>query len=230
MPPAAPPRQPEATAPDWFEGRAGQALVQQVQRQAIPELTRVFGHSGLFLRPGPATPAPLSGNMLARVISLQRSPAGFVGDLRCVDGEMPLATASLALVYALFVIETSRDAEALVGEIARVLKPEGVALVLSLNPFSAYRARWALRGLGVQSDATVSGLLRRHGLEISRQRKLGPLWSAPADEASFGREGGRWLAPLRAATLTVAKRRDPAVNPMRQSSPGIRLHTGVSPG
>lgn len=230
MPPAATPRQPGTAAPDWFEGHAGQALVQHAQRQSIPELTRVFGHTGLFLRPGPGTPAQLSGNMLARVISLYRSGRGYDGDLRCLGAEFPVATASLALVYGLFVVTDNDDGEALLAEIARMLKPEGVALVLSLNPLSPYRARWAFGGVGTLSDAAITGLLRRHGLEVSRQRKLGPLWKTAVDEASFGREASRLLSPFRAATLTVARRRDPALNPMRQSSPGIRLHTGVSTG
>jgi SAM-dependent methyltransferase len=230
MPPASPPRQPEPAASSWFEGRQAVALQQQVQHQAIPELTRVFGHSGLFLRPAAATPAQLSGNMLARVVSLHRSAAGLSGDLLCRDEEIPLATSSLALAYALFVLETSRDAEALVGEIARTLKPEGVLLVVTLNPLSPFRVRWAFSGLRAWSDPAVAALLRQGGLEVRRQRSLGPLWSARPGEAGFGRDDSRWLSPLRAATLTIAKRRDPAMNPMRQSSPGIRLHTGVSPG
>lgn len=230
MPPATPPRQPDAAPQDWFEGGAGQALVQQVQRQVIPELTRVFGHSGLYLRPGAGAAATLSGNMLARVISLHRQGDGFAGDLRCRDDEFPLASASLALVYALFVAETSEDAEALLSEIARMLKPEGVALILSLNPVAVFRARWAFNGLHALSDGALAALLRQQGLEISRQRSIGPLWRARASEANLGREDNDFLAPLRAATLTVAKRRDAGLNPMRQSSPGIRLHTGVAAG
>lgn len=230
MPPAAPSRQPDAAPQDWFEGRVGQALVQQVQRQTIPELTRVFGHTGLYLRPGPGSAGTLSGNMLARVISLHRQGRGYAGDLQCVDGEFPVATASLSLVYALFVLETSADPQALLSEMARMLKPEGTAVILGLNPRAPFRLRWSFAGLDAIAPSTLAGQLRQHGLEVSRQRSVGPVWKTRASEEAFGQQGSAVLAPIRAATLTVARRRDPGLNFIRQSSPGIRLQTGVSTG
>lgn len=230
MPPVTPPRQPETAARDWFDCKTGQALAQQVQRQTIPELTRVFGHSGLYLRPCATTSTSLSGNMLARVISLHRQDSGFAGDLRCLDHEFPVASASLALIYGVFVLETSNDSHALLAEMARMLKPEGAALILTLNPFSPYRARWLWRGLRVLSAGNLRQKLQQCGLEVSRQRTLGPFWSGRSDEMAVAGDHTDPFAPLRAATLTIARRRDPALNAMRHSSPGIRLRPGVSTG
>ena len=110
-----------------------------VQRMAIPELTRIFGQYGLYLRPSPDMPESLSGNMLGRVISLHRTESGFGGQLHCADAQLPIAGGCLSLVYALFVIESSPDPAMLMQEIARALKPEGIALVVSVNPWSSAR-------------------------------------------------------------------------------------------
>ena len=123
MPPAHARRQPDPPAEAWFRRDTTLRLVQEVQRQAIPELTRVFGHTGLYLRPCPELPEALSGNMLADVLSLKREDGGFGGGLACADAALPLASGSLSLVYALFVLETSPDPAQLLREIARAVLP-----------------------------------------------------------------------------------------------------------
>src|SRR5690606_11712805 len=110
-------------------------------------LTRVFGHTGLYLRPCRALDGTLSGNMLARVLSLHRQDGRFEGELACEDSALPLPGSSVSLAYALCVLETSPRPEALAAELARVLKPGGVALVLTLNPWGLARLRWSFRGL-----------------------------------------------------------------------------------
>ena len=62
-----------------------------VQRQVIPELTRIFGQIGLYLRPSADMPEELSGNMLGRVLSLHRAGEGFEGPWRCTDAQLPIA-------------------------------------------------------------------------------------------------------------------------------------------
>src|SRR5688572_4528681 len=115
MPPASPRRQPERPADAWFRRDLTQRMVHEVQRQAVPELTRVYGASGLFLRPSTVVPASLSGNLLGGVVSLVRDGEGFAGDLACRDEALPVASGTLALVYALFVFETSPAPEALLA-------------------------------------------------------------------------------------------------------------------
>src|SRR4029079_4651152 len=125
MPAALAPRQPDSRLERWFRLGPGRILIADALRRSTPELTRVFGHTGLYLRPLADVPAELSGNMLARIISLPRDGSGFDGQLRCQDEQLPIAERSLSLVHALFVLESSPDPQALLQEFARVLKPEG---------------------------------------------------------------------------------------------------------
>ena len=204
-------------------------MLHEVQRQAIPELTRVFGQTGLYLRPTAALPPVLSGNMLGNVVSVHRGADGFQGDLACRDDQLPICTGCVSLVYGLFVLETSASPGALLEEIARVLKPEGVAIVLTLNPWSPARLRWGFRGLAAQDPARVVDDLRAVGLEVQRRRCIGPLWSsAPAVDLAVRGRDHPW-AGLRMASLVVARRRDPAMTPLR-ASPALKFNPGMSAG
>lgn len=230
MPAAASPRQPDPSAEDWFCREPGLGLLHQVQREAIPELTRVFGHGGLYLRACRAMPEQLSGNMLAQVTTVYRAGDRLAGDLACRDGALPFASASLALVYALGVFETSPEPDALVGEIARVLKPGGVALLASLNPWGLARLRWSFRGLRGIDPIRLGQQVVDHGLEIERQHWLGPMWApAPGLELREPRRQGLF-AGLRAAHLLVARRREPGMTPLRAGAPAMALRPGISAG
>ncbi len=230
MPAAPTPRQHEGSADSWFCRDPGLALLHQVQREAIPELTRVFGHSGLYLSPCQALPKALSGNMLAQVLGLHRHRDHFQGLLACRDQALPLTSGSLSLVYALCVLETSPDPDALVGEIARVLKPGGVALLLTLNPWGLARLRWAFSGLRGIDTVQLGQQVIDHGLEIERQRWLGPVWT-PAPGLELREPRGQGLfAGLRAAHLMVARRREPGMTPLRAGAPTMALRPGISAG
>lgn len=205
-------------------------LTQEVQRQATPELTRVFGHSGLYLRPSDALAPALSGNMLATVLSLHRRGDGFSGELDCRDEGLPVASGCLALVYALFVLESSPDPAALLAESARVLKPDGVALFISLNPWAPARLRWAFRGLHCFDPSDLAARVRESGLEVQRRRYLGPVWSPPgAVDVSMRRSEGPG-ARLRMASLIVARRREAGVTPLRGATATLKFRPGVSAG
>jgi SAM-dependent methyltransferase len=230
MPPAPARRQPDRPAENWFRRETTQGLVQEVQRQATPELTRVFGHGGLYLRPAGTLPPILSGNMLANVISLHRQNGAFSGDFACEDRALPVASGCLSLVYALFVLETSPDPAALLAESARVLKPDGVALILSLNAWAPAHLRWAFTGLRALSAANVAAQVREAGLEVQRRHFLGPVWSSPqGTDLGAWRQPGPW-SRLRMASLLVARRRDPGLTPLRAGSPALKFRPGVSAG
>lgn len=230
MPPAPAPRQPDTPAAAWFGREATLRMLHEVQRQAIPELTRVFGHTGLYLRPTPALAPVLSGNMLANVLSLHRDGDAFAGDLACRDEQLPICSGCVSLVYGLFVLETSASPAALIDEMARVLKPEGIAILLTLNPWSPARLRWGFRGLAPRDPASVAAGLQAAGLDVQRRRAVGPLWSsAPAvDLAARGRDHP-WSG-LRMAHLLVARRRDPGLTPLRAGSPALKFRPGMSAG
>ncbi|GAB2493605.1 class I SAM-dependent methyltransferase [Arenimonas alkanexedens] len=205
-------------------------MLHEVQRQAIPELTRVFGHTGLYLRPTPALAPVLSGNMLANVVSLARGNGGFEGDLACRDDELPICSGCVSLVYGLFVLETSASPAALLEEVARVLKPEGVAILLTLNPWSPARLRWGFRGLSPPDPSSVVSDIRAAGLEVQRRRCIGPVWSsAPEVDLSDEPRDHSWTG-LRLANMVVARRRDPGLTPLRASSPALKFRPGMSAG
>lgn len=230
MPAAHSRRQPERPAEAWLGREGSLALLRELQRQAIPELTRVFGHTGLYLRPCRALSGALSGNMLAQVLSLHRQDGRFEGELACEDGALPLPGASVSLAYALCVFETSPRPEALAAELARVLKPGGVALVLTLNPWGLARLRWSFRGLAAIDPAGLAQWLGDRGLDIERQRWLGPMWSADGGVDLRETTPGGLLAGLRAGHLLVARRREPGLTPLRAGAPALSLRPGMSAG
>ncbi|MBP8098032.1 MAG: methyltransferase domain-containing protein [Arenimonas sp.] len=194
-----------------------------------PELTRVFGQHGLYLRPSAGLPSDLSGNMLANVVSLHRDEDALAGQFRCLDPELPISTASLSLVYSLFMLESSPEPEALIQEIARSLQPEGVALLISLNPWSPVRWRWLLRNGRVLSSSSVQRMARDAGLEVIRHQNLGPC--RPGGGGSFAaRRRIRWLDGFRTASLLVLRRREAGLTPLRKLSPAVSLRPGMSAG
>lgn len=174
-------------------------------------------------------PQELSGNMLGRVISLHRARDRFEGQLQCLDTQLPIAGGCLSLVYALFVLESSPDPALLMQEIARALKPEGVAVVITVNPWSPARLRWAGRSGRAISPARIERFGREAGLEKVRSHHVGPFW--PRLDAAVGGQSGRgWLDRFRAANLLVLCRREHAMTPLRKSSAAVGLRPGMSAG
>ena len=229
MPPSSSARQPEHRLVEWLRQGKGRRLVGEAQRQTIPELTRVFGHAGLFLRPFDDYPPELSGNMLATVLTLGRRGDSLHGQWDCRDDALPIGSGSLALVYGLFVLETSPTPAALVEEIGRVLKPEGIALIVGLNSFSPSRLRWLGKPAG-PGLSWVSAQAREAGLEPLRKQALGPVWLGAKGEAAGGVARPRLFDPLSAAQLLVLRKRETPGTPIRAGAAVVGLRPGVSPG
>jgi SAM-dependent methyltransferase len=228
MPPAPPPRQPEGQPEAWFSTGKTQELLGEIQRMTIPELTRVFGQYGVYLRPTSELAPELSGNMLGTVLSLHRRAGAFDGEIRCTDHELPICSASLSLVYGLFTFESSLEPELFMQEIARVLKPEGVALLIGWNAWSPGRLRLSLAGARVGAFARVERLAEDAGLEVSRRQHLGPVLSSQRPAPSGAR--ARWFDGLRVARMVVLRRHDAALTPLRRSMPAVALRPGMSAG
>jgi SAM-dependent methyltransferase len=203
-------------------------MLADVQRDALPEMTRVVGQHGLYLRPSEAIAPDLSGNMLAKVVSLWRAGDGFRGDFDCIDPEIPIASASLSLIYALFVVEGAPSPAVLLHEFARMLKPEGVVMVLSLNPWSPAQLRW-LKPPPSSSSHRLERQAQEAGLEVVRRQFLGPFWPAGRPTAIDTRQRG--LADgFRAARLTVLRRREATLTPLRKGAAAVSLRPGMSAG
>lgn len=204
--------------------------MQHFQRQAIPEIIRVFGHSGLFLRPAIEVPEELSGNMLAQVISLYRLNDSFAGSLLANDTELPIASESLSLVYGLCVLETSPNPDALFAELARCLKPEGVMVIGTLNSFSPTSLRWRSKGVRAMGTGKLRQLCAKHSFEINKISKVGPIWLKPQKKAPRYEEKPGLMNIFYAGQLLVAKRRVAGLTPLRKANKAYSLNPGVSPG
>lgn len=217
-------------ATEWFGQGIGLQLMQQFQRQAIPEITRVFGHSGLYLSPGSIFPAELSGNMLAQVLSLYRDNQGFAGTFRCEDEHLPIASESLSLVYGLCVLETSANPGVLFEEMVRCLKPDGVLVILGLNAFSPTRLRWHAKGINPVATSALRLLCSAHGLEVSKLSHIGPMWLRPQKKLPRYEAKPGLLNLFYAGHILVAKRRVAGLTPIRKISKAYGLNPGVSHG
>jgi SAM-dependent methyltransferase len=204
-------------------------MMADVQRMAIPELTRVFGQSGLYLRPSASICPDLSGNMVGRIISLHRAGHRLEGPVRCLDHELPLTSSSLSLVYGLFVLESCGEPELLMQEIARVLTPEGTALLIGFNPWGPARWRWRLRGARAGAHGQVDRLAQDAGLDVVRHQLLGAIW--PRETASPADSGHkRGFDRLRVADLAVLRRREAALTPLRKLGHTVGLRPNMSAG
>jgi len=201
------------------------ALLAHEQMQAAPEIGRAFGHGGLFMRPCADSPALLPGAMMQVMMHLYRCPDGFAGDLRCADDALPIVSASLALVYAQHVLESSLAATQLLGEVARVLAPEGVAIFIVFNPISPVRLRWYNRGLNVMAPAQVARLLAEHGLEVRTIRPLGWCWRAPA-ACAVDADAVR-ASRLASSYLLLARQRLHGMTPLRVTGTRVAWSNGV---
>lgn len=205
--------------PHWFAQAPALALMRAEQRTLIPSITSVFGSAGLYLRPSEDAPRELSGNMVLSVLHLHGAGARFDGDLHCEAASLPLADDSISLVYALHAFDTCPDVAALAAEIARVLAPEGVAVVVGLNPFSPWLLRWAGRGPRWRAAGPLRGHLAAHGLEVYRRSGVGPVWPGGAAQRTRDPVGPDWLGPVRAGYALLARKRRAGMTPLVAAAP-----------
>ena len=168
--------------------------------------------------------------MLASIISLHRDGEGFSGELKCQDEQLPIAERCLSLVYALFVLESSPDPLALLQEFARVLKPEGIVMLITLNSWSPSRLRWAVQGISAQTAAQAENMAREAGLEVLRRRHFGPVWARDRLGRSPDPRSNRVTDGLRAVSLLVLRHREAPLTPLRSGNRATALRPGISVG
>jgi len=168
--------------------------------------------------------------MLAQIISLHREGGGFSGQMKCQDEQLPIAERSLSLVHALFVLESSPDPQALIQEFARVLKPEGIVMLITLNSWSPTRLRWASQGISGQAPSQAENMARDAGLEVLRRHHLGPVWARDRFGRSPDPRPRRITDGLRAVSLLVLRHREAALTPLRNGARATALRPGISVG
>lgn len=208
---------------DFYQHPAVCNLFRQELATLAPILAGVYGTTGLFLRAHAAAPDELPANLLGNVVSLALDDAQTLsGGLSCTPGELPLAGESCKLVVVQHLFERLDDPASCVGEIARVLAPEGVLLVLGFNPLSlwrpwlagaARRVRLPIRLRSAQSWATAIGA---QGIDVLQTRYPGAWspWSASLAEP-LTVTGSTPLAWLRGSWLLLARKRRSVLTPLR---------------
>ena len=109
-----------------------------------------------------------------------------------------------------------------------MLKPEGNVLVLSLNPLSPAQLRW-LKPPASSSAHRLERWAEEAGLEVVRRQFLGPFWPVDRSIATDPRQRSLFDA-FRAARLTVLRRREAALTPLRKAAAPVSLRPGMSAG
>ena len=109
---------------------------------------------------------------VSRYIGMDYSPAaGYRGNVADVCGDVaaiPIATASVDTVLCTEVLEHVSDPDAVVREIARVLRPSGVVICTAPFVYPVHDLYDFFR----YSPGTVAALMRRHGLTVDLERPL----------------------------------------------------------
>ena len=203
-----------------------------------PILAGVYGNFGLFLRAHAGAPAALPKHLLGTVIDLGDAQH-FNGRLSCSVDELPLASESCKLVVAQHVFERLAEPQVCASELARVLAPEGVALILGFNPLTLWRpwlagkARQSGVALHLKSAQAAQQAFTRNGIEILQTRYCGAslprtrtldeaqnAWRSP----TFGRVAASWLL--------LARKRHSALTPLRlrKSARELALNPRLAPG
>ncbi len=234
MPPSLSDRRP-AERSCWFDSDSARSLLGAEQREVIPLLTAHIGVRGLYLRPGAALPGSLSGNMLQSVISLYRdADRGWRGDLHCDEHALPIENDSMCLVYALHSLDDCGDPAALLDELRRVLRPDGVMFLLGLSPASAWRLRWSAGGVSALGAHRAKALLAAAGLTVEAQLGLGPLWPSVARaerRSGAERSHASVIDPLRPGYLLLARKRRASLTPIGlRGRAAVALRPQVRPG
>lgn len=145
----------------WYRGR--RKVLGELMHRFIPQN---LDAPILDLGCGPATNAGLVAPFPTHVVALDLSPRalefcrveGYGKPVAAHAQALPFADKSFALVLALDLLEHLEDDVAAIGEIRRVLAPNGLTLIL----VPAFKSLW-----GWQDD--VSGHLRRYSPPLMRE-------------------------------------------------------------
>lgn len=180
-----------------------------------PLVDGIYGAHALLVAPDlehlPTLSSPMSGLRLCG-----SGGATLRGDLRAHAGELPLHSDSMALIMLQYALHGD-EGEALLAEAARVLAPEGVALVVGINRMSAWNLLSRRHGAGRAPGASACRrVLAQCDVETLQVRHFGPLLPPlSAGPMPATAQEGRWLGPLRASFLVIARKRRAQATPLR---------------
>ena len=151
---------------DWLETPAGRYLLAWEQQHVDRAVADIFGYHALQL----GLPqlmglrANRMGNRWLAVADAGSSrsaddatmPRAAI-DIRCDFDALPFDSQSLDLVVLPHALELTRDPHRTLGEVERVLRPEGRVVVLGFNPASLWGLRRRTSSLGPGGFAANTG-------------------------------------------------------------------------
>lgn len=205
----------EATNP--YASAPMQALLAREIAALAPVLSAAYGNYGLFVRPL-RDGATLPEHLLGKIVELDVDDGGFLaGDVRCTPWQLPFASESFKVLIVQHALERIVDAEACVAELARVLAPEGIALMLGFNPFGTWRP-WLMRrahGLRLRSARVCKAQLEREQIDTLQVRFPGELWPRAKAMAGPEKPAHSLLARVGSSWLLIARKRRSTLTPIR---------------
>jgi SAM-dependent methyltransferase len=215
-----------------------QVLLQRELSMLAPLLGGIYGVWGLHIRPHAQAPVTLPSHLLSAVAELALDDAGScAGSLRCEPSRLPFASESFKLVVAQHVLEQIAAQDAGAEELARVLAPEGVALLFGFNPVSLWRP-WVSRrlrnGLQFASAGGWRQRLERAQLDVLQVRYIGPWgpWAGAEPGAGPEMRSLPVLGRFGASWMLIARKRRSTLTPLRLTTAraDLKLSPTLVPG
>ncbi len=181
-------RQPDPlaarAAAAWFAGETGRGLLAAEAELLVPLLERHGGASALRLLPCDSAPRWPAGAKTRQLTCLLRDREGWHGDLRGAAGNLPLRGDSMDAILAWHVLADAPERELLAAELLRVLTPEGVLVVVELDPWSLCRTAWARHGPTAWPASAAVRHLQNFGFDLLARDDLGARWSRGKSQAT----------------------------------------------
>ncbi|HET8941641.1 MAG TPA: methyltransferase domain-containing protein [Rudaea sp.] len=199
------------------------ALFARELRALGPILERTFGNFGLLLSPCVDAREILPGHKLGTLVQVRPIRTGILeGDARCMDTELPFASDSINAVIAQHAFEHNVAVEENVAELARILAPEGLAMIFGFNPLSTWRPWLELHRrrsdvpLRLRSAHAWRKLLLREYIDTVQVSFPGVLLPRAQLPDSCRDDASPRGAQLGSSWLLLARKRRSALTPLRQ--------------
>ncbi|HMM56921.1 MAG TPA: methyltransferase domain-containing protein [Rudaea sp.] len=204
-----------AEVADVYTSAPMRALLARETAALAPILSGAYGNYGLILRPCQVS-ADLPPHLLGTIAEMHVDAHGMLaGSVQCAPWQLPFASESFKLLIAQHALERIVDGSDCIAELARVLAPEGIALVLGFNPYGTWRP-WLLRrasGLRLGSAQTCSAQFARERIDTLQVRFPGLMW--PRAQANVVETPVSRLARFGSSWLLIARKRRSALTPIR---------------
>lgn len=225
---------PEAALPGLPRAFPDPALLSSEVRECQAVVANVFGYHSLQLTAWPDGP-----DLLATAQTISRH-GGWVSRDGRISGafegrlyELPLATESNALVVLHHVHELQGSTYGVLSELRRILKPDGIAVLIGVNPWRS-GPRWRSLELRPVRAGRLVERLKAFDLRPLMVRPIGPdgnrltRWLT-----ALSRRWSRlsWLGGLGQGYLVVARKNKqsvPILNMRRLGLQRIKGRVGVS--